>query len=167
MSSFKRASAKASFASATCRARSATRARSAAEDRPLAAEMSLITDALAGYVGETAVVAAAVCCWSCCATGMVDLGRLGDLEADLDLVAILREDRLARLLSVGVLPMFLDVVAARSSELPNMGIGTTGSDTTADGCDAKSNIDRSSAGKKSCSMSAGSRIAATSTKSSS
>ena len=74
--------------------------------------MSLITDALAGYVGETAVAVAAVCCWSFWATWIVDLGRLGDLEADLDLVAILREDRLARLLSVGVLPWFLDMVAA-------------------------------------------------------
>ncbi len=97
----------------------------------------------------------------------MDLGRLGDLDADLDLVAILREDLLALLLSVGVLPWFLDVAPALSSELPNMGIGTTGSDTIAEGCEPKSNMDRSSAGKKSGSMSAGSRIAATSTKSSS
>ena len=111
MSSCSRASAKASFASATWRVRSAMRALSVA-DLPLDTEALLMPDAFSGYVGETAVVAAAVCCWSCWATGMVDLGRLGDLVVDLDLVAILREDRLARLLSVGVLSMFLDVVAA-------------------------------------------------------
>ena len=95
----------------------------------------------------------------------MDLGLLGDLDADLDLV--LREDLLALLLSVGVLPKFLDVALALSSELPNMGIGTTGSDTIADGCEPKSNKDRNSVGKKSGWASAGSRIAATSTKSSS
>ena len=42
---------------------------------------------------------------------MADLGRLGDRDVDLDFVAILREDRLARLLSVGVLPWFLGVVS--------------------------------------------------------
>ena len=80
---------------------------------------------------------------------MIDLGRLGDLDVDRDLVAILREDLLALLLSVGVLPKFLDVAPALSSELPNMGIGITGSDTIAEGCEPKSNMDRNSAGKKS------------------
>ena len=96
----------------------------------------------------------------------MDLGRLGDLDADLDLVAILREDLLALLLSVGVLPWFLGV-APLSSELPNMGIGTTGSETMAEGCELKSNQERTSAGRKSGCMFAGSRMAATSTKSSS
>ena len=98
---------------------------------------------------------------------MIDLGRLGDRDADRDLSEILLEDRLARLLSVGVLPWFLEVVPAWSSELPNMGIGITGSDTTAEGCEPKSNKERTSAGKKSGWMSAGSRIAAMSTRSSS
>ena len=98
---------------------------------------------------------------------MIDLGLLGDLDADRDLFEILRDDLLALLLSVGVLQKFLDVVAAWSSELPNMGIGITGSETTAEGCEPKSNKERTSAGKKSGWMFAGSRIAATSTKSSS
>ena len=80
---------------------------------------------------------------------MIDLCLLGDLDADRDLLDILREDLLALLLSVGVLPKFLDIVPAWSSELPNIGIGITGSDTTAEGCELKSNMDRSSAGKKS------------------
>ena len=43
---------------------------------------------------------------------MIDLGLLGDRDADRDLSEIFLEDRLARLLSVGVLPWFLDVVPA-------------------------------------------------------
>ena len=135
-------------------------------DLPLEIEALLMPDNLSGYEGETGVAAAA-CCWSCGATGITDFGLLGDREADRGFSEALLDDLLALWLSVGVLLCFRDGEAPLVSELPNMGIGTTGSVATADGCDAKSNIDRSSAGKKSCSMSAGSRIAATSTKSSS
>ena len=107
------------------------RARNAAEDLPLATEMSLITDALAGYGGDTAVAAA--CCWSCRAAGITDFGLLGDREADRDFSEALLDDLLALRLSVGVLPCFLDGEAPLVSELPNIGIGTTGSETTAEG----------------------------------
>ena len=134
MSTCNCASASASFASATCRVLSAMRARSVA-DLPLEIEALLMPDNLSGYEGETGVAAAAACCWSCWATGIIDFGLLGDLEADLDFSDALLDDLLALRLSVGVLPCFLDGDAPLVSELPNIGIGTTGSETMAEGCE--------------------------------